>query len=164
MSFCFFLHTGPEIPYYLSLAGLVFGCYLISNSVIRYCAIKLTKSGNKKLLQKIGVTRLVLIVFLVLFSGTIVFAQTLSNEIISYILSSRPSKTTEAKVIAVDNGPRLKWGTTYEVTLQYTNNSDTIIESFEIRSKNYTTYWVGRRLLIRYSLLYPKVYKVIRRL
>jgi hypothetical protein len=158
---CVLWFRGFEILNLLSITCLAFGWYFIINSVSSYYSVKSQKKANRNLSGAARSGRTVRIIALVFLVINVSVCFTFSENIISYILNSRPSKTTTAKVVSVDNGPNFRHAT-YEVTLQYTNIADTIKQTFEIGENSYSAYWVGRPILIKYSLAYPVVYKVVR--
>jgi len=91
-----------------------------------------------------------------LIVGSVLLFSSLADVRVSYILSHYPTKITTAAVIATRTGGK---NSSY-ATLKY--HAESIIIQEEISNQNFE-YKPGRSFLIKYSVEYPAIFTVIKR-
>jgi hypothetical protein len=158
---CIFSYKNHEIIKYLSVASLGIGWYFICYNLLRDYLLRFYRRYKIKYLKRKGISRLLYFSFLTLSFGSTLLCFALSDKIVDYVLDNYPSKITTAKITSVEDGPNFKQRS-YDVTFMYINKSDTITQGFATQKNS--IYWAGRPLLIRYSLKFPDMYVILKRL
>jgi hypothetical protein len=164
---CFFSYKNNEVIEYLSIASVGFGWYFISYKLISYYFLKLKNFNKTSRPQSKGLRQALHVSYFVLFLGSLSLFSDLSHDRVSYALSHHLSKTTTARVTDVEHEfTLLGSGGAYErVTFKYVNNGDSVEQGITVSEKKFATaYWVGRPLLIKFSVAHPDMFLIVKRL